>query len=77
MGGPSLSVVGNVVDIQQRRSFAAEVKVADGCIASVEPVDDQPEDLSVAWIHRRSRSRGELDAGTLVNLRGQRSCTAR
>jgi adenine deaminase len=37
------SVVGNVVDIRDRRVYAAEVKFLDGRIASIEPVDAQPK----------------------------------
>ena len=36
------SIVGNVVDIGARRVFAAQVRVADGRIAAVEPVDATP-----------------------------------
>jgi adenine deaminase len=36
------SVVGNVVDIRGRRTYAAEVKYLDGRIASIDPVDSQP-----------------------------------
>ncbi len=36
------SIVGNVVDIGARRVFAAQVRVADGRIAAVEPVDAAP-----------------------------------
>ncbi|MCH7753221.1 MAG: adenine deaminase [Planctomycetes bacterium] len=36
------SVVGNVVDIGARRVFAAQLRVADGRIAAVEPVDATP-----------------------------------
>jgi adenine deaminase len=37
------TVVGNVVDIRGKRTYAAEVKFLDGRIASIEPVDAQPE----------------------------------
>jgi adenine deaminase len=36
------TVIGNVVDIRGRRTYAAEVKFLDGRIASIEPVDAQP-----------------------------------
>ena len=36
------SIVGNVVDIGARRVFAAQVRVSDGRIAAVEPVDATP-----------------------------------
>ncbi len=36
------SVVGNVVDIRGRRTYAAEVKFLDGRIASIDPVDSKP-----------------------------------
>lgn len=43
MDGNSFSVVGRVVDIGARRTFAAEVKVEDGRIASIEAVEAEPE----------------------------------
>ena len=36
------TVRGNVVDIAARRVFAAEVRIADGRVAAIEPVDDAP-----------------------------------
>jgi adenine deaminase len=38
----SFSVVGNVVDIRERRYLPAEVVVEAGCIAAINPVDAQP-----------------------------------
>ncbi len=43
MGADSQTVVGNVVDVKGRRIYAAEVRVADGQIAAIEPTD-QPVD---------------------------------
>ena len=37
--GNSLTVVGNVVDIAGRRTFGAEVRVVDGRIAAITPID--------------------------------------
>ena len=39
MSGPSFSVVGNVVDIAQRRIYQAEVTVAEGRIADIKPAE--------------------------------------
>ena len=36
------SVVGNVVDVKGRRIFPAEVRVAEGRIAAIEPMDGRP-----------------------------------
>lgn len=37
------AILGNVVDIGARRIYAAEVKIADGTIASITPVDAEPQ----------------------------------